>query len=501
MSDLAAAPATTAGPSLGARAARGVAVAMTGQGLRIAVQVLSVVVLARLLTPHDYGRLAMVMAVIGVADVFRDLGLSTAAVQARSLSEQQRSNLLWLNTGIGLVLSLLAVALAPAIEAAYGQPQLGDITRVLAWIFLLNGVATQYRADLTRRLMFARLAVADVLAPMVGLLAAVAMALMGAGYWALVAQQLVQYAVMLVLVVSAARWWPGRPSRRTDMEGLLRFGWGVVGVQLVGYAGKNVDSLIIGTRFGTGALGLYNRAFQLLMVPLGQLRAPTTQVALPVLSSLQDQERRYGAYLERGQLAMGHTLVVALAVVVGAAEPITAVFLGERWESVAPLLRLLAVAGAFQTLAFAGYWVYISRGLTSQLVRYSLVESGVRVGCLLVGSNWGLVGVAAGAALGPALTWPLSFWWLSRHAPIPVRGLLSGALRILAVSVCVAAAAWWGARLAAAGPDALALLAAGGLGALAYVLAVTGVPPLRRDARGVLHLGELALRRRGGEGR
>ncbi len=482
--------------ALGGRAARGVLVALSGQGLRIAVQVLSVVLLSRLLGPSDYGLLAMVMAVIGVADVFRDLGLSTAAIQAKTLSEQQRSNLFWLNTGIGLLLSLLAFAAAPLLELAFGQPELEDMTRAMAWVFLLGGLTTQHRADLTRRLRFARLATADVAGPVVALLAALVLAQAGAGYWALVAQQLVMYVVVAALVVSAGRWVPSRYNRRTDMDGLLRFGWNMVGVQLIGYAGRNADSLLIGARFGAGSLGLYNRAYQLLMVPLGQIRAPGTQVALPVLSRVQDDDVRWAGLVQRGQLALGYTLVAGLAIVVGAAEPVTAVFLGDRWSEVSPILRLLAVGGICQTLAFVGYWVYLSRGLTAQLVRYSLVETAVRLACIGVGSAWGVVGVAAGFALAPALTWPLSLWWLSRMAPIPLRALLAGAMRVLTVATAVAAASW-GATAAGGGwSAALRLAAALAAGAGAYVLVGTAVPAFRRDLAGVLYVVRLAVRRR-----
>lgn len=474
------------GRTLGDRAARGVLVALGGQGLRIGVQVLSVVLLSRLLGPTDYGLLAMVMAVIGVADVFRDLGLSTAAIQARTLSARQRSNLFWVNTGTGLLLTLLAVAAAPLLEGLYGRPELGAMTQALGVIFVLNGIATQYRADLTRRLRFGRLAAVDVAAPAAGLLVGVVLAAGGAGYWALVGQQLGQYLVMTVLVVAAGRWRPLRPDRHVPMDGLLRFGWHMVGIELIGYAGRNADTLLIGTRSGAAALGLYNRAYQLLMAPLGQVRAPTTQVALPVLSRVQDDELRWAAYVRRGQLALGYTLVAGLGVVVGAAEPITAVFLGDRWDGVAPVLRFMAVGGICQTLAFVGYWVYLSRGLTPALIRYSLFETAVRLACIVVGSGWGVVGVAAGFALAPALTWPVSLWWLSRLAPVPLRPLVAGALRVLLLTSVVAGCSWAAVDRLSAGPAPLALAAAVVAGAAGYAALVAVARPFRRDLLAVV---------------
>ncbi|RBY86140.1 lipopolysaccharide biosynthesis protein [Blastococcus sp. TF02A-26] len=469
---------------LGTRAARGIVVSVAGQGLRIGIQVLSVLLLARLLAPGDYGLLAMVVAVIGVAEVFRDLGLTTAAIRARQLSAAQRTNLFWISTALGAVLSTAAFLAAPLVAALFDRTELEDMTRALAWVFVLSGVAAQYRADLTRRMRFGVLALADVLAPLAGLGVALALALGGAGYWALVTQQLVQYGVMTVAVVVAGRWLPGRPSRRTPMDDLLRFGAGLVGIELIGYAGRNADSLLIGARFGATDLGLYNRVHQLLMVPLGQLRVPTTQVALPVLGRLQDDERRWAEFVRRGQLALGYTLVAGLGIVVGTAGPVVAVFLGDRWTETVPLLRWLAVGGACQTLAFVGYWVYLSRGLTGALTRFSLFETGVRLVAIAVGSAWGVVGLAAGFALAPALTWPISLWWLSRLAPIPRAQLVAGALRVLTVTGVVAAASAGVTALLGDAPAPLVLVLAAGAGAAAY-LAITVWGPFRADLREV----------------
>lgn len=480
--------------TLGALAARGAMVTMGGQGLRIVLQVLSVVVLARLLTPHDYGLLAMIVAVIGVAEIFRDFGLSAAAIQAKDLSRAQRSNLFWINTCIGLTLGLVTFVAAPLLAAFYGEPELTDMTRVMALIFVVNGLATQYRADLNRRLRFLGLATADVVSPLIALLTGIGLALLGAGYWALVAQQLTQVAVMFAMVVVTARWLPARPRRGVEMDGLLRFGWNLVGTQLIGYASNNLSSVIIGTQFGAGQLGYYNRGFQLLMTPLNQLRAPTTTVALPVLARLQD-DPRFGIFVQRGQLALGYTLVSALAVISGAALPVTQVFLGAQWTEVEPILRLLAIAGIFQTLAYVGYWVYLARGLTRDLFQYTWISASIKVACVLVGSNWGVVGVAAGYALAPALAWPLSFWWLSRRAAVEVRFLFLGAARILSVAVAAGAAAWSVSALLADAPPVAALLGGGGAGLAAYLVLGWAVRPIRRDLLAVVDTVRRSLRR------
>ncbi len=420
---------------LGIVAARGAAVTLASQSLRIVLQLASIAVLARLLTPRDYGLVAMVVAVVGVGEIFRDLGLSTAAVQSPSLTKAQRDNLFWASTALGLVLLVVVLLSGPAIAAFYGHPELVGISQALSLIFVLNGAATQYRAGLNRRLQFGRLAVIDITAQVLGLACGLFLAYTGSGYWALVAQQLVQGGVALALVIVAGRWMPGRPRRGVGMRPFFSFGLNVVGGQVINYAGRNTDALVIGHRFGAADLGTYNRAFQLLMVPLGQVRQPSTSVALPVLAKLQDEDRRYGEYLVRGQLAFGYTLVVGLAVAAGAARPVVALFLGDQWAGVVPLIRALAFAGMFETLAYVGFWVYLSRGLTRQLLRYSIVSSLLKASFVLIGSHWGVLGVAVGFAVGPSLDWPISLWWLSRCTRLPMRRLIVGALRPAAVAV------------------------------------------------------------------
>jgi PST family polysaccharide transporter len=479
---------------LGRTAARGAAVTLGGQGIRMLVQMASVVVLAKLLTPTDYGLVGMVLAIAGIADIFRDFGLSTAAVQAKTLSRAQRDNLFWSNSALGGGLCLIVIAGAGPLAAFYGEPRVAEIAQVLSLTFLVNGIGTQYRADLNRRLRFGPLAATDIAAQVAGLTVGVLMALGGAGYWALVGQQLTQAGTSLLLLAAVARWLPGRPTRNADMTGLLRFGRHMVGMQIVGYFNNNIDSVVIGRRFGAAPLGLYNRGYQLLMSPLTQLRGPTTTVALPVLSRLESDTPTYGRFLVRGQVGLGYTLVVGLSVVAAGAEPIVQLFLGDRWVSVTPILRILAFAGAVSTLSYVAYWVFLSRNLTRQLLRFTLAAFVLKVACVLIGSEWGVVGVAAGFALAPAISAPVSLWWLARMTPIPLGELLLGYTRILVLAVVATGAGWGTLALLPALPAVLAL----GLVVLVvlavYLLAAV-LGPVREDLRQMAAIVRLAAKR------
>jgi len=491
-----AATAPTAPADLGRRTARGAGVTLAGQLLRILLQLASTAVLARLLSPHDYGLLAVGLVVVGVGEVVRDLGLSAAAVRSPDLTDGQRDGLFWLNAAAGVALGVLAVAAAPLVAAAFGQPDLADVTRALALTFLLNGLAAQYRAGLTRDLRFAALVGCDLAAQAAALSVAVVSAVLGAGYWALVAQQLTQAGVVLVSAVLLARWLPGPPRRGVGLRPYLRFGGGVTGTHLVYYLGNNLDSISLGLFSGTAALGVYNRGFQLLMTPLNQLRSPASTVAVPVLARIQDDVPRYSEYLRRSQLALGFSLVAGMALAAGAAGPLVDLLLGSRWDAVAPVLALLAVAGSAQTLAYVGSWVYLSRGLSGALLRYTLVSLCLSAVCIGVGSAFGVLGVATGYASAALLEWPLSLWWLSRVTVIPVRDLLLGALRITACAAVAGTACFLVTQATGSWPSFGRIVTGCAAGLAAYAVAAL-VPVIRADMIGVLEWGRTMVRRNG----
>ncbi|MET3511161.1 lipopolysaccharide biosynthesis protein [Plantibacter flavus] len=478
-------PVTNAG--LGGRASRGAAVTMGGQLARIVVQMVGVIILARLLAPDDYGLLAMVTAIVGAGEILRDFGLGMAAIQSRSLSKDQRNNLFWINSGIGLVIASIVFAASWLIAGLYGDDRLLQITQVMSSIFVLNGLASQYRAHLQRSLKFTWLAVTEVTSLAVGIVTGVAMALAGFGYWSLVGQQVGQALVALVLVAIASRWLPGAYRRSAPMRELLQFGWNLVASQLLIYASKNTDSVVIGLQFGAGPLGLYNRAFQLLTLPLNQLNAPATRVAVPVLSRLQDETSRFSQYLLTGQTAILHVILAIFALLCALAEPVVSVLLGPQWAESVPLFRILSIAGVFQAAGYATLWGFLSLGLTRANLHFSLLTRPLLIGAVIVGAFWGIEGVAWGYAVGMAFTWPIGLLWLRRVSDAPVRAMfLNGVRGTVAYAIAGAAAYLLASWLLPTSGDVVRLV--GGALAMLIVLGVEFLvwPAFRRDIRMLL---------------
>ncbi|MBO9625105.1 MAG: lipopolysaccharide biosynthesis protein [Microbacterium sp.] len=480
--------------SLAHSAARGAYFTLAAQGARILLQLLSIIVLARILSPHDYGLFAIVLVVVGLGEIFRDFGLTSASIQAPELSTGQRDNLFWINAAMGVVLSAAMFCASWAIGAITASPELVGISQWLAPTFLLNGLATQHRANLMRDLKLRPLAVIDVASSAIALAVAIVVALAGGGYWALVVQQLVTAFVLLVGVVIAGGWLPRLYSRAHSVAKMVNFGWTLVATNLINYASRQIDTVVVGFRFGTTALGLYNRSFQLVMTPLGQVRSPLQSVALPVLSRVQEDQPRFATYVTAAQLALGFGFGIPLAILSGIAEPAVDILLGSRWAEAAPFLRLFAIAGILTTVPFVGYWVYLARGLGAELLKYTIVTAILKIVCVVVGSFFGVIGVAVALAVHPAIAWPLSLAWLSRVTPMPRRELYLGAGRIISLSL-VSGVAAWGASQALAGVGMWGQAGAGLAAGLAVAAAALLVPVYRRDAKTLSDFVRLMLRR------
>ena len=297
------------------RTMRGALVSTAGQGANFVLRIGSMVVLARLLSAEDFGLVGMVIAFTGFLDIFRDFGLSMAAVQRASISQAQHSTLFWINLGIGLLLATLCVVVAPFLVTFYQEPRLLWIAVVVGLGFLFNGAAAQHRALLQRRMRFTALTALEVISLIVSTGLGVGMAAAGQGYWALVAMNVCPTAVSAVGFWGIARWMPSRPHWGTDMRSLLGYGGTVTLDGVITFITYNADKVLLGRFWGSQALGIYGRAYQLVNTPTSNLNSTIALVVFPALSRLQNDPTRLRSYFLKGyglflSLVMPITMVV-----------------------------------------------------------------------------------------------------------------------------------------------------------------------------------------------
>lgn len=407
------------------RSVRGGAITVVAQALKFVLHLGSTMVLARLLDPTDFGLLAMVLAITGFVEMFKDAGLTMATIQRKDITQDQVSTLFWINVALSAAMVIVVSALAPLIAAFYSEPRLLHITLALAGLMIFGGLTAQHQALLRRQMRFKASAIIQIISMATGIAVAITMALMGFGYWALVGNIAGMVFANAVLVWILCDWRPGPPKRGTGVGSMLRFGGGLMTFNLFNYFTRNADNVIIGFALGSASLGIYSKAYNLLMLPIRQINAPIASVMLPALSRLQDNPVRYRrAYLQAiSALAMVGMPIVATAFVL--ADELVLVLLGSGWEAAANVFRWLAPAALLGTVNVAPGWLCVSLGRTGVQVRWAIISSPITVIGFLIGVQWGVVGVAAAFSI----TWCIGLYvfiaMACRNSPVSQRDLLT----------------------------------------------------------------------------
>ena len=419
---------------------------------------LSIVILARLLAPADFGLLAMVMAIVGIGELLRDFGLSVAAIQAEKLTSDEKSNLFWLNSFVGVALAVIVFFSAWPVAILYDDPRLVGITQAVSATFIISGLATQFKAQINRDLRFVALGVTEAVPQALGLAAAIAIAMASQSYWALVAQVVLSACISLFLCVALAGWRPSMYQRDVPIGRFIRFSGPLVGTQCLAYLSKNVDTVILGALKGPTELGAYNRAYQIVLLPLNQVTAPLSRVAIPVLSKLQTETESLVRYLKTAQFATIVVTSVFYGAMIGFGEPLVDVMLGDQWSATVPLLQILAVSGIFRALSQVPYWIFVTQGRTGKQLVIYMIGQPVIIGAIAIGAYWGGVGVATGCSIGYAAFWVLNMWWAGRVTGLPTGHLAWSGLAIVSIfAVPIGVIGYVSIRLISHGPVALGI--------------------------------------------
>lgn len=477
------------GRDLLGRSVRGGAIVLTAQGCKFVVVLGSTAILARILTPEDYGLFAMVTAVTALLARFKDLGLATSTVQRQEINHDQISTLFWVNASFGFLSMLVIVAIAPAVAWLYGEPRLAEITFALAFTFVFGGLTAQHQALLRRRMQFAVLAIIDMASLLLGVTAAIVSACSGAGYWALVIMQLVTALVTGVGVWLGCGWRPGRPIRHSGVRSMIAFGGNLTGFNIMNYFTRSLDHILIGWYWGSGPLGLYAKAHQLLLVPIQQINTPISGVAIPTLSRLQDNPERYRAYFQKGVLLSASIAMPLVGFMLLTADKIVLTVLGPQWSDCVLIFRVLGPVALLGTLNVAAGWACVSLGETRRLYRFEIIAAIAFALAFAAGLPWGTVGVAAACSITHCALRPLGIIYCLKPTCVRISVLLRALWRptLTTFMACVFV---YAAGTIARAPGGVLIELAVDLVAfiLAYVIAWSILPNGRKIGLEMMHL-------------
>jgi O-antigen/teichoic acid export membrane protein len=357
------------------------------------------VVLARLLGPADFGLVGKVVVFIGFARLIGDFGFGAALIHDQAADQDKVSSVFWVNLTIGMTLNALLWFGAPAVAAFYDDEALVPLLRLLSFGVTLAALTAVHRSTLRKALNFRAIAVADNAGALLSGLVAVALAVWGFGPRAIVWQSLAASAVSSLLL------WRGsgfRPSLRFTPSAIREL-WGyssnLLGGSILNYWIRNLDNLLVGKFLGSAALGIYQRAYSTMLLPLNQVTQVTGQVMFPTMSLVQlDHARVKRIYLR----ALGAIALLSAPTMLGllvTAEPFVLTVFGQPWRAVIPVLEVLSLVGLAQSLNATVGWLYNSQGRTDLQFRFVLVGGVLTYLAFGIGLRWGLVGIATAYAI------------------------------------------------------------------------------------------------------
>lgn len=479
--------------------AKGTSLTVLGSGFSMGLQLVSVTVLSRLLTPQDFGLVAMVSVFIALGNIIRDFGMPTAALQAKSLSHQQASNLFWVNTALAAGAAIILAAATPLLVALYSEPRLAAVIPAMAAVILITGVGAQIQIDLARQMKFKALVFSDISGQVAGLTIAIALAIMGAGYWALVAQALATALITLIMRAVSDHWIPSRFRRGYDSRKLFQAGAEYGVAYLLTFAQQNADTLIVGAVLGAVPLGYYNRGYQLLTTPVGRLLEPLSQVVVPTLNRVRAEGGDLNAMLLRVQFAVGCVIVWIFAMAGATAHWLVPLLLGPGWEPTIRVFQILAIGGSIWVFSTVSAWVFILYEQSSQLLRYNLVSKPLAVSCLAIGAFFGINGVAWGYVAAMALSWPLNLVWLARTAGLPFRDFARNGLTILLTGAIASAAAMGASEIMPGLPAVATIFVSILIGTVVMLSLLVVIRPTRRHLRASIQLTKTIFSRKAQE--
>jgi O-antigen/teichoic acid export membrane protein len=365
--------------------------------VKLAGQVISwtiTVYVIRILSPDDYGLMAMAGVYLGFVVLFNEVGLSAAIVQKKDLGDEDRTNICWAVLAINLALYGFSFALAPLIAAFYGEPRVTEVIRVASLVFIVRSVGLVPNSMLTREMAFKKQSQAALVGTTSGAVATLWFAVEGFGVWSLVYGSILNEIVANLLVFLFYPWRPAFSFSPSKAKALVQFGFKVAVARLFWYLSSNMDLLIAGKILGKTQLGYYSVAVQLALVPLDKMVSTVSQVAFPAFSKVQDnpeQLRRY--FLKIVNLVAFASFPVCWGFFL-VADSVVPLLLSDKWSSVILPLQILSMVTSFRAIHLVNAPLEMAVGRPGTTICNFAIITSVLAVSFLVGSAYGLEGLA-----------------------------------------------------------------------------------------------------------
>jgi O-antigen/teichoic acid export membrane protein len=437
---------------------------------------ISTLLVARWLSPGDYGLMALVGIWTGAITMVADMGLGRAIIQFEDVQDGELQSCFWFTlTTTGVAYASL-YALAPTIAGWFDSAQLTDVMRVTSATILLFAFRLVPDAMLRKRLELDKIAKAEMISALASIPVMLLLAWNGAGVWALVFGSVVQAVVASAALIAYGPWWPRWQFSGGRIRAMLRFSVSAIGASLGWSVYSQLDSVIVGKLTNEQTLGVYAMAKQLAIMPVTKISAVVNQLAAPVMARLQDDQARLRNSLLR-LVRLVTCVTLPLSVGLGlVADDLIPVALGDRWAAVVPLFQVFCIYALIHSVEVLLPPVLFARYRSDFMLKWTAALLVVMPVSFVVGGQWN---GAMGVALALVLVYPLVMGWMAREAlkevNLSANEMLGQLMPVVVPSVVMAiavATVQWTIPANTFGPHLIRLLAAGSVGIIVYAGAV-----------------------------
>lgn len=377
----------------------GVLWSFAGQFSVQGIQFLVSIVLARLLSPDDYGMIGMLAIFLAISQVFIDGGFSSALIQRKECDDTTYSTVFYINVGISIICYGILFVAAPFIADFYGQPILKDIARVSSLSLIIGALSATNTVQLTKRIDFKTQSKINVLSAILSGITGIVMAYSGFGVWALVAQSVSLALFKLIMTVMSVRWFPSLVFSGTIFKELFSFGSKLVVVSLISSVYTNIRSLIIGKRFSPADLGQYTTANKFATMAGTSLSGVLYNVSFPVLSKVQDDDAVLLDAYKRFLSVSAFAIFPLMMLLAGIAEPLIRFLVTDKWLECVPFLQILCFGWMYDCLTKINLNLLYVKGRSDLVLRLEIVKKTIAFTILFASCFLGIIGICVGAAI------------------------------------------------------------------------------------------------------
>lgn len=423
------------GKNLRQLAVRGAGATIFSGAATLAIQIIATVVLARILTPTDFGLVAMVTTFSLLLTNFGLNGFTEAIVQREELDHGLASNLFWINLSGGILLTAGFAAAGHMLARFYHDPRIIMVTVGLSATIFLTSASVIHLALLKRAMRFPTVSANDIVAKAVSVATSVGLGWAGWGYWALVAGAVALPASTCIGAWILCYWLPGFPQRRNGTRPMLWFAFHTYGRFSIGYFTNNLDNLLIGWRLGPMSLGFYKKAYDLFVLPTSQLSSPLTIVAVSALSRLQRDYAQYRRYLLNALGVMAFIGMGLSAALTLAGKDLILVLLGPKWGESGRIFTFFGPGIGAVLLYGTHQWIHLSIGRADRWLRWGFVDLAVTAAFLVGGLHWGAVGVALGWVISSWIITVPALWYACQPIHLGVGPILQAMWRYIVAAL------------------------------------------------------------------